>query len=366
MRFSAALQLGLAVTLLTASALPCGGGFGQGLTIQPSQTIVLAHRDGVETYVFGPHFCGAASDFGLILPVPSTLTEDPALGGTTLTTELEAISAPAIVTEEVCVDADDDDSYGSGMAPGAAPDDGVMVIKSGQVGIFQWELLKADSAQSFTDWLTANQFPTRSSAQSAFDYYVQAGWYFVAFRITASASAPPQGYRVCGDLGPIQLSFATPQAVVPARIASADGPETKVQWRIYTISAHRLATLTPGVSATTRFAGTLSADVLATSPSVATLATTDEWLTKTDVVFYPADQGSKGVITTNPLSQDIAFDPATSDAAYRETQVNYSYVHCGCGCRVARGWARSRTALGVLVGLMSVAAAIAVRRRARG
>jgi hypothetical protein len=184
----------------------------------------------------------------------------------------------------------------------------------------------------------------------------------VAFRITASASAPPQGYRVCGDLGPIQLSFTAPRVVVPAR--SSDS--LVLQWRIFTISAHRLETSTPAVERTTRYAGALSADILAKSPSVASLAAPNEWLTKTDVTFQPVDQGVSPIAPSNPLTEDIVFDQASADVAYRERQVNYRYVHCGCGCSVVRGWARSRTGLALLVGLLSVAAAMVVRRRARG
>src|SRR5512140_2342213 len=121
MRCWVMLKLVLAITLLTGHALACGGGFGQGLTIRPSQTIVVAYRDGVETYIFGPHFCGAATEFGLILPVPATLTQDPGLGSAALSTELEAISAPAVVTQEVCIDSDDDDNGGAPGTGSATP-----------------------------------------------------------------------------------------------------------------------------------------------------------------------------------------------------------------------------------------------------
>ena len=58
-----------------STAKACGGGFGDGLEIDTSQKIVVAFKGGVETYVFSPHFCGRAASFGLILPVPSSLTK---------------------------------------------------------------------------------------------------------------------------------------------------------------------------------------------------------------------------------------------------------------------------------------------------
>ena len=55
-------QLALAsvasLLLWAATALPCGGGFGDNLELAPTQTIVLSHKNGVETYYFSPTFCG--------------------------------------------------------------------------------------------------------------------------------------------------------------------------------------------------------------------------------------------------------------------------------------------------------------------
>jgi hypothetical protein len=63
------------------------------------------------------------------------------------------------------------------------------VVASGQVGFLDWVELKADTEASFTDWLTANGYPYSSAAASVFSYYVQKGWYFVAFRISQAGGA---------------------------------------------------------------------------------------------------------------------------------------------------------------------------------
>jgi len=56
------------------------------------------------------------------------------------------------------------------------------VVASGQVGFLDWVELKADTESSFTDWLTANGYPYSTASADVFSYYVQKGWYFVAFR----------------------------------------------------------------------------------------------------------------------------------------------------------------------------------------
>src|SRR5512143_1096636 len=125
------------------AALPCGGGFGQGLSIDPSQKIVLVHKNGVETYIFSPHFCGRAAEFGLILPVPDKLVANPTLGDRKLVDELEAYTAPKIEKQRACYGRQGGRDAG-GISRGDGGSNGVTVVNRGQVGIFDWVLLKAD------------------------------------------------------------------------------------------------------------------------------------------------------------------------------------------------------------------------------
>ncbi len=348
--------------LLLFTSLPtyaCGGGFGQGVTINPSQKIVLTFRGGVETYIFKPHFCGSSTDFGLILPVPSTLTQNPTLGDSDLVSELEAITAPRVETVEVCASrgfgsgsSKGDDSNGSQLAGSVG--DGVNVISTGQVGQFQWQLLKADSATSFTDWLDANQFPYPASAQPAFDHYVQAGWYFVAFSVTAGANAPPSGYKLCGDFGPIQLSFPTSQAVIPARIAAASDTSYSFTWRLFTVSSHELASVTQSL----RFAGALTTDNLTQEPMVAKIGSAGDWLTETDLSFY-----------SGSLTQDIWLTQPPADTALRRTEYVEKEVTCGViGCSLSRNHGQTGGRIAGLLAIASVVLLVGARhglRRAR-
>ena len=72
-----ALAASFAALLVARSVLPCGAPFGTGIEANPQPDIIVAYQNGAQTYVFQPTFCGTASSFGLILPVPSTPTVYP-------------------------------------------------------------------------------------------------------------------------------------------------------------------------------------------------------------------------------------------------------------------------------------------------
>ena len=106
------LVVGLVAALVPGAALACGGFFAQEVEVAPDQKIIVVHRDGQETYIFRPHFCGAAKDFGVILPIPATLSSDVKLGDSALYDQLDSLTAPESV--EVC------ESNGSGFGCGGA------------------------------------------------------------------------------------------------------------------------------------------------------------------------------------------------------------------------------------------------------
>ena len=362
MRNSILCALTLILSLFDFAAFACGGGFGQEVTIDPTQKIVISYHSGEESYIFKPHFCGRAADFGLILPVPNALTKNPTLTDTNLVDQLEAIAAPRVETVEVCSSGGLLGSGSKGASGGAAPDqlarsnDGVDVISQGQVGDFQWQLLKADSAQNFTDWLDANQFPYPASAQAAFDHYVQAGWYFVAFSVAASDTAPPAGYRLCGDFGPIQLSFQSSPAVIPARIATAGDTQSTFYWRLFTVSSYEMmASASPNsaqATQTLQFAGALSADDISQQSSIAKLAKAGDWLTELDLSFYAPT-----------LSQDIWVDPSPSNSPYRRTIYVEKEVDCGVfGCSIKGHLGRKDWGFAGAFAAMGVALAVVGRR----
>ena len=94
MKSKVVLATMLAAALFAPAALPCGAPFGNGVNVDPRQDIIVVHKDGTETYVFQPRFCGSAREFGLVLPVPAKLTAQPSMVTAEAFKKLDAISQP--------------------------------------------------------------------------------------------------------------------------------------------------------------------------------------------------------------------------------------------------------------------------------
>lgn len=320
--------IGLAAVMVPSMALACGGFFAQGVEVTADQKIVMTHRDGVETYTFRPHFCGEATDFGVILPIPSVLSTSPALASNALFEQLDTLTAPKVVEE--CA------SSGIGCGAGA-PDsiegavdrgsNGVSVIDRGHVGVFDYVLLQATNASAFTDWLDQNGFPRGRASDDVYASYVAKSWYFVAFKVSVGGQAPDAGQKLCGDLGPIQLSFASAAPVVPARIASVNGGGGT--WRLFTIAAHQqvLDPASAGFTSKLYFSGAIDQATLSAFPAIGDVAHRDERLTVIDAKF-----------SANTATTDLALlDGPQGD--FRRTQVVYKncVVNCSSGPGIGAG-----------------------------
>lgn len=175
---------------------------------------------------------------------------------------------------------------------------------------------------------------------------------FVAFEVTASTQAPPAGLKLCGDLGPIQLSFPAVQPVIPSRIArlnSVAGPQPR--WRIYAVAANQQQLGQHGdfgapTPAPVYFAGPLRTSELGTYPALSALSKDGARLTVLDVDFHylPDD--------------DIYLEDNPAPADYRSRREVFQ--PCGSGCTV--GGARPKDLIGMAVIL---GASAVVRRRGR-
>jgi MYXO-CTERM domain-containing protein len=319
MKKQLALAAGFATLLVAPAALPCGAPFGNGIDADPQQDIIVAYKNGVETYVFQPRFCGVASSFGLILPVPSALTQSPALSDQQAFAAVNSLSAPLIVEQTVC-SGPPSRAADAGLA-GSAGNGGTTLISTGHVGFLDYAQLKADTEQSFTDWLTANGYPYSTTSSSVFSYYVQKGWYFIAFKINQGAVDGGSG-TVCNSLGPVKLSFSSPSPVVPTRMASASATpkytsySSGFSWRVFAITAgdQQLA-FVDGVNGNRKlnFSGALAEG---DTTSLAGLAQAGDRLSKLTLTF---SYGS-----TDP---DVGLALATA-SDYREIQTVYRYVTC--------------------------------------
>ena len=328
MRTKLALATLLAVAFASPAALPCGAPFGNGINVDPRQDIVVVHKNGAETYVFQPRFCGTAQEFGLILPVPAKLSAQPTLSKAGVFTRLDEVSQPTIVYTTVCNGRST--GLGGGAGGGSTGSSGVdaastTVISSGTVGFMDYSQLEATSVDALTTWLDTNSYPYDSLAEAAFESYVTKGWYFVAFRVNQGAVS--NGSTICKDLGPIKLTFPTAAPVVPTRMATARARDTSgmlsyssgFSWRVFGITAgtEQLG-FGNGTSSsrTSNFSGLLTAGDVTPLDG---LAATGDRAVKLNLTF---SYGS-----TDP---DVALtEVAAKD--YREVITQVSYVQCNDG-----------------------------------
>jgi hypothetical protein len=339
---------------LAPSAWACGGFFAQEIEVAPDQTIIVAHRAGLETYIFRPRFCGAAKDFGVILPIPATLSTSPTLADNALYDQLDQYTAPEKV--EVCASSGGGIGCGGaskgdfGQAGGLDAGMGVDVVDRGRVGNFDYAILKADTVNAFTDWLDQNGFPHGSGGSDAYQHYVTKQWYFVAFKVHADTAAPPTGMKLCGDLGPIELTFPAPQIVVPARIASVNAASGGMpKWRVVLVAAsqQKLASGSP-FSQEVYFSNSLRQADLETYPALAGLAQGGERLTVLNVTF-----------PWGGASDDVNIADDSRQADFR-TKRNV-YKDCSGGCATGGTVATNALLAAAVLGLLGAA-----RRGIRG
>jgi len=323
----------LSTSLLAASqALPCGGAFGSNVTIDPIQKIIVSYHDGVETYIFNPYFCQTAESFGLILPVPAVLTQNPVLGQTQLYTDLATIAAPTIQTQSVCDrGAGGSASTGGSKSTGGTGQSNTTVIDKGQVGIFDWALLQATTTASFTNWLSTNGFPYQTSSLPVFDEYVQKSWYFIAFKVSVGTSASgvggngslgtttasgTSGQKLCGNFGPITLAF--PRAtdpIIPARIAAVSS--SQLTWTLYSLANQRMRVRDQ--STTLRFAGPIDSESMSTYASLSPVAQAGDHLTELQATLNAA------------TAADLVLEADPDQTDYRRTELRTVYVYCAGG-----------------------------------
>jgi len=333
MRTKLALATLLAVALAAPAALPCGAPFGNGINVDPKQDIVVVHKNGAETYVFQPRFCGTAQEFGLILPVPAKLSAQPTLSKAAVFTELDDVSQPTIVYNTVCNGRTAGAGGGSGSIDSAMMDASAppTVVSSGTVGFMDYAQLEATSVDALTAWLDTNGYPYDSLAKTAFDSYVAKGWLFVAFRV--NQGAVPNGSTICKDLGPIKLTFPTAEPVVPTRMATARARDTSgmlsygsgFSWRVFGITA---GSEQIGFASGTSSARTLNFSGLLAATEVAQL----------DGLAVAGDRAVKLNLTFSYGSTDP--DVALAEGAakdYREVITQTVYVPCYDGGLVDSG-----------------------------
>lgn len=186
-------------------------------------------------------------------------------------------------------------------------DTDVEVLAEQQLGPLTVAQLAANDPAALSTWLTDNGYPLDEVITAAAAPYAQAGWIFVAARLTAPDPAVP---LQPGTLQPIRMVFPSTEPVYPMRLSQAATGAQEVS--LYVLGANRMDpefTAVPGVAPELMYAGWLD------PAEIGPVSAVGQWLTvRSFLVRY--DQ-----VIENPslITGDYTFAQAPEDEEFQAT-----------------------------------------------
>lgn len=202
----------VAVAVVAAPAVACGGLVGENGSIQLTRTTTLAaYHDGVERYVTSFEFTGQGKEVGSIVPLPA-VPQKVERGGDWTLQRLEREVAPP-----------DEFRISAPQALAASRD--AEVILSTKIDALDITVLKGGGA-AVGKWATEHGFLLTPDAPEMLDFYASRSPIFMAARFDATRAA--RLGQSSGDGTPIMVTMKTPAPWVPLRILSLGLGKAKV------------------------------------------------------------------------------------------------------------------------------------------
>lgn len=197
-------------TLLFTSFLYADGVMiSNGYTKESEQEGIIIHEKGKETLFLRVQFHGEPKDFAWIIPTPSKPEVDKA--PEEIFESLHELLAPYPIFSKI----------GMGMSMMASSIDGVNIIESKEVGIYNVTVLSADTPNALSNWLREEEFPVPDGAEDIFSDYVNKKWFFVAIKINAQKLTKEEKNKIEeGSTPPLKFTFNSEQIVYPLKISS--------------------------------------------------------------------------------------------------------------------------------------------------
>ncbi len=234
----ALLTLACATTVADGGFFPAPSGVAE---TADQRALIIDHGD-AETLVVQTAYDGDASGFAWVIPVPTQIVGATAVG--TADPEvfpmLQSLSAPRYYTgmdgsTGVC------GCSGSGGAGGDGSPNmgGVTVWDSFEVEGYDVAVLSASESGDLATWLNDNGYALPAGHDDVLDYYLDKGWFFVAFKIAPTPDGAGGGDGDGEEFRPIALTFATDELVFPmciSRVSTTD----RVEVLLYVLSEHRV------------------------------------------------------------------------------------------------------------------------------
>lgn len=201
------------------------------------------YKNGIETFAIRPGFRGKLSEFGMLVPVPSTPSIKK-IADKTFEHIDAAIDPPEI---EVWVGPEypmAEDAAGPtsavGLGGGLAYRARVNVIKQEAVGMYTVVVLEAGSTEALKKWMDENGYRFPDGMEGTCEEYIGQGWQFVAVKAKVGAKpgvdAAPGKTRTDENLPEqaewdglgqgMAFRFKTPKLVVPMRLSTYNAGDT--------------------------------------------------------------------------------------------------------------------------------------------
>ena len=183
-----------------------------GDTVMPDDDVMAflmySETDRTETLVIQPAFSGTATEFGMVMPIPSR----PAIN-----------EAPDDMFDKLAGYTGGEPILRIQGASESASKDSVIVVEEKDVGDFKATVLTADNAEELVAWLNDNGFEFQDEDLDNFEYYVErGGYYFVAMKVNMDEASIGSDGMVNGKLRPVEFVFESEYPMLPLRIMAHD------------------------------------------------------------------------------------------------------------------------------------------------
>jgi hypothetical protein len=209
------------IVLLTAISLisvdstlrvkACGGFFCQNVPIDQNaeRIIFMVNDDQTITAVVGINYVGEAEDFSWVVPVPSppelAVTESSVLDLLDTFTRIRIIPPtyqcgtvmPGFI------------GFGGG---GDGPD-----VTIGEVGPYDYAVLKGEDATELVDWLNENHYRVTEDMIPIIQDYVDEGMYFLAMKLKRNAEV--------SDIQPVVMTYQDTEPMIPIKLTAVAAVE---------------------------------------------------------------------------------------------------------------------------------------------
>ncbi len=199
---------------------------------EPSQKGIIVYENGVETLTLQANFMGEAQDFAWVVPAPSLPELSEA--DVKIFEELHYLTAPRVVYRD---SSGCGGWFGEGDEMDKEIDDGVTIISTETVGIYDTTTLSATNPRALADWLRENGYNIPPHGEDIVKSYVDSGWYFVAMKIQRKVDPKRYWYEE-GGLQPISLKFSSDRIIYPMKITAVSATDTELL--LYVFAQHKM------------------------------------------------------------------------------------------------------------------------------